>query len=427
LPEFENHQSQLLSEVADRNDLMTGTAATTNELDPVAKLAMDRSWLRASVLVDSDLIVRWVSPSMELLLGWAPSQIVGTPAFEFVHPDDHTTAVETLAFESIVDPSNRSAHRRRNVREVRFRTPDGTYVPLETALTNFYDDPDIGMLLVDLAASTQFRQVTKAIELGRMGAELAEILAVVLTQFTSSDPGQPAAAIFDKAGGLLVATANAPVPYGPEQLGAYRDVWKRELLDPASGEAVGSARFWCQPNTPNPFDIDASVLVGRQAAIALANHSATEELQRAALRDPLTGLGNRRALDQDLRTRLENGDDVLLVYLDLDGFKAVNDRLGHAAGDEVLKVVAARLTSSLRTSDLAARLGGDEFVLVVGPSAPPAAVISDRLAMVMSAPILVHGEAVQVSFSVGFGSGLTDADALLSLADRAMLASKHRR
>lgn len=407
--------------------MTTGAAATTNGLDSVAKLAMDRSWLRASVLVDRDLIVRWVSPSTELLLGWAPSQVVGTAAFEFVHPDDHTTVVETLAYESIVDPSSRSAHRQRHVREVRFRTPDSTYTPLETSLTNFYDDPDIGMILVDLAASTQLRQVTKAIELARMGAELAEILAVVLTQFTSSDPGQPAAAIFDSAGALLVATANAPVPYGPQQIAAYRNARQCELLDPTSGEVVGLARFWCQTDTPNPFDIDASVQVARQVAIALGNHFATEELQRAAMRDPLTGLGNRRALEQDLRTRLDHGDDVLLVYLDLDGFKAVNDRLGHAAGDEVLKVVAARLTSSLRTSDLAARLGGDEFVLVLGPSSPPAAVISDRLAMVMSAPILVQGEAVQVSFSVGFSSGLTDAEALLSLADQAMLASKHRR
>jgi diguanylate cyclase (GGDEF)-like protein/PAS domain S-box-containing protein len=405
---------------------MTGTA-TTNELDPVAKLAMDRSWLRASALVDSDLIVRWVSPSLERLLGWAPSQVVGTPAFEFVHPDDHNTVVDTLAFESIVDPSSRLTHRRRNVREVRFRMPDGTYAPLETALTNFYDDPDIGMLLVDVAASTQFRQVTKSIELTRMGAVLAEVLAVVLTQFTSSAPGQPAAVIFDSSGALLVATANAPVPYGPELVATYRDVWQRELLDPTSGDVVGSAQFWCQPDTTNPFDVDASVQVGRQAAIAIANHIATEELQRAAMLDPLTGLGNRRALEQDLRTRLENGEDVLLVYLDLDGFKAVNDRLGHAAGDEVLKVVATRLTSSLRTGDLAARLGGDEFVLLLGPSAPSAAVIGDRLAMVMSAPILVQGEAVHVSFSVGFGSGLTNADALLSLADRAMLASKHGR
>ncbi len=407
--------------------MKTGTATTTSDLDSVAKLAMDRSWLRASVLVDSDLIVRWVSPSLELLLGWAPSKVVGTPAFEFVHPDDRTTVVEILAFEAIVDPSSRLTHRQRNVREVRFRTPDGTYVPLETALTNFYDDPDIGMIFVDLAASTQLRQVTKAIELARLGAELGEILAVILTQFTSSASGQPAAAIFDSAGALLVATANAPVPYGPEQVGAYRDGWERELVDLTSGDVVGSARFWCQPGTPNPFDLDASVQVGRQAAIAMANHYATEELRRAAMRDPLTGLGNRRALEQDLRTRLDQGDDVLLVYLDLDGFKAVNDRLGHAAGDEVLKIVAARLTSSLRASDLAARLGGDEFVLVLGPSAPPAAVMSDRLAMVMSAPILVQGEAVHVSFSVGFGSGLTDAEALLSLADRAMLASKHRR
>jgi diguanylate cyclase (GGDEF)-like protein/PAS domain S-box-containing protein len=404
-----------------------GSAAEGTDLEPVARLAADRCWSRASVLVDRELVVRWASPSISFLLGWSSERVRGVPVFEFVHPDDHATVAETMAFESVVDPSARLSLRQRNVREVRFRSQDGGDRTLEVALTNFYDDPEIGMILVDVAELTQFRTVNRSIEFTRMGTGISSVLSVVLTQFTSSEAGQPAAAIFDRGGAIVLATANAPVPFGTEPTALYRHVRERELIEDTTQGSLGFARFWTVIETPNPFDIDASEVVARQSAIAVANQRATEELQRAALLDPLTGLGNRRALEQDLRARLDRGEEVLVVYLDLDGFKAINDRMGHAAGDEVLQAVATRLTSSLRQTDLAARVGGDEFVLLLGPTAPPVAVMTDRLMMAISAPIFVNNEAVDISASIGFGSGSADAAVLLSLADRAMLASKHAR
>jgi diguanylate cyclase (GGDEF)-like protein len=124
-----------------------------------------------------------------------------------------------------------------------------------------------------------------------------------------------------------------------------------------------------------------------------------------ARHDQLTGLRNRRALDdldRDLRRRPpEDGMAVFLV--DLDRFKRVNDAYGHAAGDIILRVVAARLAAALRPGDIAARLGGDEFVLVVGgiTTLPAADGVRERLARAIEEPIDIGGTLVAVGASVG--------------------------
>ena len=396
-------------------------------MDVAAKLAFDRSWLRASVLVDRDFTVRWASPSLHLLLGWSNEQIVGKSSEEFLHPDDLTIVADIFDFEATVNPAIRTSILPRYVREVRFRTLSGGFRPLEVSLINFYDDPDIAMLLVDLSAVTQFRFVERAVELTQVGADISTVLSVVLSQFTAAAEWHPAAAVFDEHGATLAATVNAPIPYGVEPAEKFRTMWQHNLVDPATGKVIGVARFWCQLERPNPFDVDSSERVARQASVAVAHHRTTQDLLHAALHDPLTGIGNRRALERDLQARLHREDAVLLVYLDLDGFKSINDRLGHAAGDEVLKVVAQRLASCLRSTDRAARLGGDEFVLLLGPTIPPLDVIRERLALALAAPIVLDGDVVNISASIGFGTGSSDAETLLQLADRAMLDSKPHR
>jgi len=111
-----------------------------------------------------------------------------------------------------------------------------------------------------------------------------------------------------------------------------------------------------------------------------------EELQRLSVTDPLTGLGNRRSLERDLELRLSRsrrvGEPVALLYLDVDNLKEVNDRYGHAAGDETLRTLAAVLRSSSRHgSDTAYRVGGDEFVMVLAAERPGADVIAGRIAL----------------------------------------------
>jgi diguanylate cyclase (GGDEF)-like protein len=398
-------------------------------VDPAsaAQRALDRYWLRASAMVDRELVVQWVSPSFELLLGWSPDTAVGMSALAFIHPDDLPAVGAILAYETTMDPSIRSEVRQRTVKEIRVCCQDGTYVALEACLTNFYDDPDIEMVLVDLAAGTQFRFVDRALELSRVGADIADVLAMVLTQFTSPDPSQPAAVIFDHEGLVLAATANAPEPYGNSPSEVFRVVWDTPLVTSANVDAVGLARFWSPLDPAHPMDVETSERVARHAAVTIGQHRTNVELRRAALHDPLTGIGNRRSLEQDLQVRLDNRDLVLLVYLDLDQFKAINDDLGHAAGDHVLKTVADRLSTSLRSGDRAARIGGDEFVVLLGPPAPHPDTIRQRLAAIIAEPIAFGGHTISVSASIGFGEGPADADTLLRIADSAMLERKRQR
>ena len=133
------------------------------------------------------------------------------------------------------------------------------------------------------------------------------------------------------------------------------------------------------------------------------------ELVRQALHDPLTGLANRILLGERISTALnapERARSLCLLYIDLDGFKGVNDRFGHHVGDEVLKQLAERITALIRPQDTAARLGGDEFaVLCVDTDPQHAGLIADRLAAAAAEPFTVEGHTVVLSAAVGVGLG----------------------
>ncbi|WP_458232911.1 CHASE domain-containing protein [Roseateles sp. P5_E8] len=157
-------------------------------------------------------------------------------------------------------------------------------------------------------------------------------------------------------------------------------------------------------------------------------------MEHAALHDALTGLPNRLLLADRLKQAIHGAERsshvFALAYLDLNGFKQVNDIHGHDAGDEVLKAVAFRLHAGLRASDTVARLGGDEFVVLLSPAQAPAEAepVLNRLLDALSQPITLSGGAqVSVGSSLGLahfpGDGRTP-DALMRHADEAMFANK---
>ncbi len=150
--------------------------------------------------------------------------------------------------------------------------------------------------------------------------------------------------------------------------------------------------------------------------------------------DELTGVANRRALGRMLSAALARARAhehvVAVLVLDLDGFKQLNDRLGHAAGDEALREMAARLRHAVRERDLVARAGGDEFVVVL-PDLPPGDGIADEAAARVQAafaePLEMAGGRVRLAASVGmacFPDDADDVDELLAVADRAMYRRK---
>ena len=155
-------------------------------------------------------------------------------------------------------------------------------------------------------------------------------------------------------------------------------------------------------------------------------------LRHMADHDALTGLLNRRALLSQLDTIVDDGfqHEIVILFCDLDGFKAVNDRIGHAAGDQVLVEVARRLERSVRPGDLVGRLGGDEFVIVLPRTdAGEAAAIAGAIRSSLTEPIVAADEVVEVDVSIGSAAtgDSPTAARLLATADDAMYAVKRSR
>ncbi|HET6392636.1 MAG TPA: EAL domain-containing protein [Blastococcus sp.] len=166
------------------------------------------------------------------------------------------------------------------------------------------------------------------------------------------------------------------------------------------------------------------------------NKACLTRIEELAYTDPLTGLPNRRRLEEQVETAIwdaRSGSDTLaLLFVDLDGFKAVNDGLGHAAGDELLQVVARTLRARLRRGDLLARLGGDEFLVALTGLAPESAAVearrvADDLAAAVGACVELAGREVAIGASVGVGVYPRDGEefaGLLHSADVDMYARK---
>jgi diguanylate cyclase (GGDEF)-like protein/PAS domain S-box-containing protein len=166
--------------------------------------------------------------------------------------------------------------------------------------------------------------------------------------------------------------------------------------------------------------------------------SLTAALTERAVRDPLTGLANRALLQERLRAALardaRTGGSTGVLFLDLDGFKLVNDRHGHRVGDAVLVTVAQRLSAVVRPSDTVARLGGDEFVVLVeGAGGGDLPELVARLRHAVADPVQVRdddGRTLDLSVGVSVGeavsrAGEDDPDGLVARADAAMYAAKH--
>jgi diguanylate cyclase (GGDEF)-like protein len=176
-----------------------------------------------------------------------------------------------------------------------------------------------------------------------------------------------------------------------------------------------------------------SETIGRAIRLARVRRKGELQLARLAYTDALTGLWNRSVLTERLDEALAQArrhDGLLgVIYVDLDGFKAINDAHGHDAGDQLLLEVASRLRDSVREYDTVARLGGDEFAVLATHLAPGALIsTAERIAAAIALPVAYEHTAFQVTASIGvaaYPEHASDSVLLLKLADEAMYESKH--
>jgi diguanylate cyclase (GGDEF)-like protein len=225
---------------------------------------------------------------------------------------------------------------------------------------------------------------------------------------------------------------------GRSRSGLGHDEYKWHLVSFVPVHAIDSYSHHLL-NKLFPFGIAAFLLVSNWSwliAFAITKRRIFQErLQAMALFDSLTGLPNRRVFFDRLDTMIEQSKryDAMfaLLYIDLDGFKVINDTFGHETGDELLCQVADILKRTLRKSDTIARLGGDEFaVILVGiKNVMGAETAARKINNSLSKPIVLNAGTVQVGASIGiaiFPYDSNDSETLLRIADKYMYESKHK-
>ncbi|HKH42604.1 MAG TPA: EAL domain-containing protein [Solirubrobacterales bacterium] len=245
------------------------------------------------------------------------------------------------------------------------------------------------------------------VEVGIAGHAVTERRPIVVEDY-GADPRR----IPDVAGGGLRAVISAPVYQRGELVGAL-----------SLGTRRSGRRY-------SEIEREAVLAFAEHAGLALNDAKAAEETAHQAFHDPLTGLANRALFVDRLaqaRTRAAAaGDAVGILFADLDGFKNVNDSLGHAAGDQLLIIVGQRLASVVGPTDTVARFGGDEFAILVEDVRQPielarmARMALDGIERVID----VEGREVFITASIGIAVGLEGPDDLLRNADMAMYEAK---
>ena len=199
-------------------------------------------------------------------------------------------------------------------------------------------------------------------------------------------------------------------------------------------ELYGVMEFFIRDvRQPDPALLAVTRSIGSQIGQFIARKAAEEQIRQLAHFDSLTGLANRNLFDQlvahALRKAQRLSTPLAILFIDLDGFKQVNDRLGHDAGDRLLATFAQRLRECLRESDAAARLGGDEFVVLIDDFSEPSqlVIVAQRILATAAIPFLLGGEEGHVTASIGisiYPDDGKDIDSLAKNADSAMYRAK---
>jgi diguanylate cyclase (GGDEF)-like protein len=203
----------------------------------------------------------------------------------------------------------------------------------------------------------------------------------------------------------------------------------------AHSDPVGVAELTCtQQRSIDERRLALAGTLAFEAAMAIENGRLYHELRERSLHDPLTGLANRslffdRVAHGLARLARRSGAIAAVLFIDLDNFKTVNDTLGHAHGDRLLRLVAERLRTVVRVTDTVARLGGDEFALLLEDltSADGALLVADRALSVLAQPFELATQSVSVSASIGVAlraDATAGVDELIHEADEAMYEAK---
>jgi diguanylate cyclase (GGDEF)-like protein/PAS domain S-box-containing protein len=383
----------------------------------------------AHVRRDATSVFVEVDEATTTLLGWSAADLVGRRTIEFVHPDDVDRAVDAWM-------AMRSGTGTGRVR-VRYRHANGHHVWVEVTNDNRLDDPAFRCVLSEMAdISDEMAQLEALRDRERLLARLAEALPIGICHLRpdrevvySNEPLVELLGPVDSIEALVRSVA-------PADRRAVEIAVDNALAGRPSDVEVGVIHGFEERRCELTFrtmmsDKDSVDGVIVCAADVTDRSRLRSELEHRASHDSLSGCLNRAATVSALERALRESQQVAVAYLDLDHFKAINDELGHAAGDELLRVAAARVRSVTRVQDRLGRIGGDEFVVICPQAKGPfeAGALVDRLTEAVNGDVVFAKQRIHLRASVGVAislEGELDAEALLTRADAAMYESKRR-
>jgi diguanylate cyclase (GGDEF)-like protein/PAS domain S-box-containing protein len=405
------------------------------------------------------------------MFGHREEELVGISVLDQIHPDDQGRAVEgwLAVLSTGMDQQTRLRRRRR----------DGSWMWVDTTLRNLLNHPDHKYVLVeiiDISAEMQaqealqereelLRRLTAAMPVGLLqldternvvynNVRLLEILYGTDTPVAAWQRDADVAAAQNTHGQAHAGAKHAGAKHADVE-SATAAALLSTLTEPSTAELGAALEQVLSEGTDQDVEVDITLPSGtwRRALMSLRallrpsgevmgaitcvlditdSARARQELERRATFDPLTHCHNRSSVLTTLESELERTDSAStgVVYVDLDKFKPVNDKLGHAAGDELLVLVGERLKLASRDSDVVGRLGGDEFLVVLRdiPGAEMAMRAADRICETLCGDFKLSGAVVELHASVGVacsnGQPITSHE-LVKLADGAMYQSKH--
>ena len=363
------------------------------------------------------------------LLGWSAADLVGHSTVEFVHPDDVPRAVDDWMAMRAGTGSGRA--------RVRYRHADGHHVWIEVTNENCLDDPELRCVMSEMVdISKEMEQLEALTERERLLARLAEALPIGICHLRPDRKmlywNEPLIALLGPVDSIdALKQSIAAADWRNVEL-ALDHAFRGRPGSVDVGVTHGSVERRCELTfralTGDTSSVDGVIVC---AADVTERSRLRAELEHRASHDALTGCLNRAAATLAIERALLESRQVAVAYIDLDHFKAINDALGHAAGDELLRVAAARLHNATRVGDHLARLGGDEFGVICTRGEEPFNVenLVDRLAAAINGDFVFAKQRIPLRASVGVAissDGELDAEAVLHRADTAMYASKRR-
>ncbi|MDE2316868.1 MAG: diguanylate cyclase, partial [Xanthomonadaceae bacterium] len=401
--------------------------------------------LDAICIVDAEGYYVFVSAAFERIFGYAPDEVIGRQMIDLVHPEDREITLSTAA--AIMDGKHASNFQNRYVRK------DGRIVHIMWSARWSEDDCVRIAVARDITELKRAESMRLALHAISETAHAAQDLPAVFEQVHRIvDDILPMAS-------FIVALRNPvdgrlEVPYAacggeaPPTAGSLAAEVIRS--DKAVQSTVGDSHWLGVPLYAKESPIGALVVeqkvrtsharadaellefVATQLGTVIERKQDQVQLHHLALHDPLTDLPNRTLFHNRLQATLESAaraeSRAALLYIDLDGFKQVNDVHGHAVGDLLLCEVAARIRGCLRERDTAARVGGDEFVVLLDVATPGHAVeVAERIRTALARTHLLQGQMIRVSASIGvatFPQDGQDSEQLSRAADRAMYRAK---